>query len=69
MSGILKLLEDAKTDYQSFRVVDGLIHKDTKPCRNGRCICQVEQEIEHLFVQTDAENDVWRCYWCETQAE
>ena len=69
MALILRLLEDAKNDYQSFRVVDGLIHKDTKTCRNGRCICQVEQEIEHLFVQTDAENDIWRCYWCETQAE
>ena len=69
MALILKLLEDAKNGYKSTRVVDGLIRQDTKTCRNRRCICQVEQELPQLFVQTDAENDIWRCYWCETQAE
>ena len=37
-------------------------------CRNPRCICAVEQELDHVFKLTDAENKVYRCIYCETKA-
>lgn len=36
-------------------------------CKNPRCITQVEQELDHVFVLTDAEEQVYRCFYCETQ--
>ena len=36
-------------------------------CKNPRCITQVEQELDHVFVLTDRENQVYRCMYCETQ--
>lgn len=37
-------------------------------CKNPRCITSVEQEIDHVFKLTDAENNVYRCIYCETKA-
>ncbi len=37
-------------------------------CKNPRCITSVEQELDHVFKLTDAENKVYRCMYCETQA-
>lgn len=37
-------------------------------CRNPRCICSVEQELDHVFVLTDRENKIYRCLYCETKA-
>jgi len=34
-------------------------------CKNPRCITQVEQEIEHVFVLADREKGVYRCHYCE----
>lgn len=34
-------------------------------CKNPRCITSIEQELEHVFVLTDAENEVYRCKYCE----
>jgi len=36
-------------------------------CKNPRCITQVEQELDQVFVLTDRENQVYRCMYCETQ--
>ena len=38
-------------------------------CKNPRCITSVEQELPHVFRLTDPENRVYRCIYCETQAE
>ena len=38
-------------------------------CKNPRCITQVEQEIEHVFVLTDRERGTYRCLYCETAAK
>jgi aspartate carbamoyltransferase regulatory subunit len=35
-------------------------------CKNPRCITQIEQEIEHVFVLTDREKGTYRCLYCET---
>ena len=37
-------------------------------CKNPRCITSTEQELEHVFRLTDAENGVYRCIYCDTRA-
>ena len=34
-------------------------------CKNPRCITSIEQELEHVFVLTDSEKEIYRCKWCE----
>ena len=34
-------------------------------CKNPRCITSIEQELDHVFVLTDEEKQVYRCKWCE----
>ena len=34
-------------------------------CKNPRCITSVEQQLDHVFVLTDEENQVYRCQYCE----
>ena len=38
-------------------------------CKNPRCITSVEQELPHVFNLTDAERGIYRCAYCEQQAE
>ena len=42
---------------------------DVIKCKNPRCITSTEQELSHIFRLTDPERRVYRCLWCETQAE
>ena len=30
-------------------------------CKNPRCITSIEQELDHVFVLTDPENEIYRC--------
>lgn len=39
--------------------------KNVIKCKNPRCITSIEQELEHIFVLTDEENQVYRCKYCE----
>ncbi len=34
-------------------------------CKNPRCITSIEQELAHVFILTDEENEVYRCKYCE----
>lgn len=34
-------------------------------CKNPRCITSIEQELEHIFLLTDEEKQVYRCKYCE----
>lgn len=34
-------------------------------CKNPRCITSIEQELEHVFVLTNSEKEVYRCKYCE----
>ena len=36
-------------------------------CKNPRCITQVEQELDHVFMLTDREQQTYRCFYCEAQ--
>ena len=38
-------------------------------CKNPRCITSVEQELAQEFILTDREKRVYRCRYCEAQAE
>ena len=34
-------------------------------CKNPRCITSIEQELEQHFFLADAENEIYRCRYCE----
>lgn len=34
-------------------------------CKNPRCITSIEQGLDHIFVLTDAEKEIYRCKYCE----
>lgn len=34
-------------------------------CKNPRCITSIEQELDQIFILTDAEKEVYRCKYCE----
>lgn len=39
--------------------------KNVIRCKNPRCITSIEQELDQIFVLTDAEKEVYRCKYCE----
>ncbi len=38
-------------------------------CKNPRCITSIEQELDHVFVLTDPEKEIYRCKYCEEKFE
>lgn len=36
-------------------------------CKNPRCITSIEQELDHIFILTDKEKEIYRCRYCEEQ--
>ena len=59
MALILKLLEEAKDSKKEALDTEGLVYDI--PCRNPKCISQVEQELRH----TARHSDGLRCIYCE----
>ncbi len=55
-----KLVEKKKPDMPE-RVVNVM------RCKNPRCITQTEQELEQIFLLTDREKRVYRCFYCEAK--
>ena len=39
--------------------------KNVLKCKNPRCICSIEQELEQVFTLTDEEKLIYRCKYCE----
>lgn len=39
--------------------------KNIIKCKNPRCITSIEQGLEHVFVLTDPEHEIYRCKYCE----
>ena len=39
--------------------------KNVIRCKNPRCITSIEQGLDHVFVLTDEEKQVYRCKYCE----
>ena len=59
MALILNLLEEAKNSKKEAIDTEGLVYDI--PCRNPKCISQVEQELRH----TARHSDGLRCIYCE----
>lgn len=36
-------------------------------CKNPRCITQIEQELDHVFILTDEKEHIYRCKYCESK--
>ena len=36
-------------------------------CKNPRCITQIEQELDHVFILTDKDKHIYRCKYCESK--
>ena len=34
-------------------------------CKNPRCITSIEQELDHVFILTDPDKQIYRCMYCE----
>lgn len=34
-------------------------------CKNPRCITSIEQGLDHVFVLTNPEKEIYRCMYCE----
>lgn len=34
-------------------------------CKNPRCITSIEQGLDHVFILTDEEKEIYRCKYCE----
>ena len=56
-------LVEKKKPHMPERVVNGI------KCKNPRCITQVEQELDQVFVLTDKEQQIYRCFYCEAQSQ
>ncbi len=65
MALILKLLKEAREGVQAEELSDILI--DELHCDNPRCITSTEQEIAHIFKCVNAENNIYRCVYCEAK--
>lgn len=64
MALILKLLEDAKLNPKR-EASEGDALVNIHKCRNPRCISSCEQELDHIFKNTDGK---LRCIYCEAEA-
>ena len=63
MALILKLLDEAQKGVQ-MPEEEGVIY-DQIHCDNPRCITSCEQELRHGFRCVNAENQIYRCIYCE----
>lgn len=34
-------------------------------CKNPRCITSIEQGLQHIFILTDHDKEIYRCKYCE----
>ena len=43
--------------------------KNVIKCKNPRCSTSIEQELDHVFVLTDPDKEIYRCMYCEEKYE
>ncbi|MCM1106685.1 MAG: aspartate carbamoyltransferase regulatory subunit [Blautia sp.] len=39
--------------------------KNVIKCKNPRCVTSTEQELDQIFLLTDAQKEIYRCKYCE----
>lgn len=64
MALILKLINQNKKNSTINKNAKKEIINKIK-CKNPNCITTIEQEIDHVFVLTDEEKNIYRCKYCE----
>lgn len=42
---------------------------NVKKCNNPRCITSIEKDLDNIFILTDKENKIYRCYYCESESK
>ena len=54
-------------DFMDLDILGFIDHniKNVIRCKNPRCITSIEQGLDHVFVLTDEENQIYRCKYCE----
>ena len=67
-SATVNYIKDGKLDRKVSIEMPKLL-KNVIRCKNPRCITSVEQELDQVFKLTDEKNKVYRCLYCETQAD
>ena len=60
----VNIIKDAQiVDKKTLHLPDEI--RNVIHCRNPRCITSIEQELEHIFLLTDEEQQIYRCKYCE----
>ena len=67
MALILKLLEEKSQKSNKIDSKEEIIN--IIKCKNPKCITSIEQELNHVFVVTDKNNNTSRCKYCDTKGE
>ena len=60
----VNIIEDSKIVEKKELKLPSEIKNEIR-CHNPRCITSIEQGLDHVFVLTDPENEVYRCKYCE----
>ena len=64
MALILKLINQNNEDNKIKNNDKKEIINEMK-CKNPSCITTIEQELDHVFILTDEEKNIYRCKYCE----
>ncbi len=60
----INIIKDSKVvDKKALRLPKKIVN--VIRCKNPRCITSIEQGLDHEFVLTDPESEVYRCKYCE----
>ncbi len=60
----INIIKDSKVvDKKALRLPKKIVN--VIRCKNPRCITSIEQGLDHEFVLTDPETEVYRCKYCE----
>ncbi len=60
----INIIKDSKVvDKKALRLPKKIVN--VIRCKNPRCITSIEQGLDHEFILTDPESEVYRCKYCE----
>ena len=62
----INIIKDGKTVEKKSLVMPKRI-KNIVKCINPRCICSIEQELDHIFERSDDRSEVYRCVYCQQE--
>ena len=54
---------DKLVDKHSVKLPEKIVN--IAKCQNPRCITSIEKDLDHIFILTDKEKQVYRCKYCE----